>query len=174
MAVQEDWATEAAQLFANSAHAKGLKVPIAAVADVFRQMETVDIDLSEIERVYSTEEAACFFGKSTAWLYWGMTPRDEGGGGLFYYPDEIDPVTKEILVKGDQIEPERIGIKGIRRFSLDIIKDMSVALYQRRTIKLDELQEIIRRIQLARLGQWEPQPQKPKGKRGSKNSGGDQ
>src|SRR5581483_9480232 len=137
--------------FAQSASKKGLKVPIEAIADVFRQIETVEIDLSDIERVYSTEEAACFFGKSTAWLYWAMKPREEGGGGLFYYPDKIDPVTKEVIEKGAPIEPERVGQKGIRRFSLDTIKDMGVSLYQRRTIRLDELQEIIKRIRLARL-----------------------
>jgi hypothetical protein len=162
---EEDWAVTAAEAFAQSASKKGLKVPTEAIADVFRQIETVEIDLSDIERVYSTEEAACFFGKSTAWLYWAMKSREEGGGGLFYYPD------------GRPIEPERVGVKGIRRFSLDIIKNMSISLYQRRTIRLDELQEIVKRIRLARLGRWEPNPdKKPKGKRGSTSgdSGGAQ
>lgn len=160
---EEDWAVIAAKKFAASASAEGLVVPIDAVADVFRQITTAEPDLSGIEPVYSTEEAACFFGKSPQWLYWGMKPRVEGedptGGGLFYYPD------------GRPIEPQRIGKKGIRRFTLDVIKDMSVALYQRGTIKPDELKEIIRRIHLARTGQWVPDPKKAKGN-GSKGEGG--
>lgn len=153
---QEDWASAAAREFAESARSSGLSVPIEAVANVFRQIQTVegDFDLGGITRVYSTDEAAQFFGRSTQWLYWGMKPRDDPsgvpGGGLFYYPD------------GRAIEPERIGVKGIRRFTLDVIKDMSVALYQRGTIKLPELEEIVKRIHLARLGKWAPKPPEKK------------
>lgn len=136
----------AARLFAESASGEGLSVPVEAVADVFRQLGTIDINLAGISRVYSTEEAAEFFSKSPQWLYWAMKPRDEGGGGLFYHED------------GRLIEPQRIGKRGIRRFTLEVIKDMSVSMYQRGTIKTPELQEIIRRIHLARLGRWSPQP----------------
>lgn len=146
----EDWAMAAAQQFAKSAESNGLKVPIEAVAAVFRQIETVDIDLAGITRVYSTEEAAQFFDKSPQWVYWGLKPREEGGGGLFYYPPEdedSDPVP---------IEPEKRGQRGILRYDLDIIKDMGVSLYQRRTIDDEGLQEIVRKIHLARIGRWKP------------------
>lgn len=141
---QEDWALKAARQFAESAEGQGLKVPIEAVASVFRQLETVDVDMAGLEPVYSTEEAAQFFSKSTQWLYWGLKPRDQGGGGLFCYPD------------GRPIEYKKLGKRDIKRFSLSNIKDMGVSLYQNGTIRMPELKEIIRKIQLARSGKWAP------------------
>ena len=148
----EDWAMAAARQFAESAEGKGLKVPVAAVAEVFRQIETIDISLAGIPRVYTTEEAAEFFDKSPQWVYWGLKPREKGGGGLFYYPpDDEHPEPRPI-------EPEKRGKRGILRYNLDLIKDMGVSLYQHRTIDEEGLQEIVRKIHLARIGRWTPIP----------------
>lgn len=155
-----DWATDAARQFAESASGAGLKVPIEAVAEVFRQIETIDIDLAGIERVYNTEETAQFFDKSPQWMYWAMKSRADAGGGLFYYPD------------GTLIEPERIGRKGIRRFNLKIIQDMAVSLYQKGTVHDEGLKDIIRRIQMARLGRWQPTVVKKPSKRKRKTPHG--
>ena len=172
-----DWAMAAARQFAESAENKGLKVPIEAVAEVFRSIETVDIDLAGIARVYSTEEAAEFFAKSPQWLYWGLTPREEGGGGLFY-KQVTDPETGELLHDPDTgdplmepIEPDKHGKRGILRYDLDTIKAMGVSLYQRRTIDKEGLQEIVRKIHMARIGRWEPVPKK-KTKSRTKTRGG--
>lgn len=148
-----DWADEAARQFAESASGVGLKVSVEAVADMFRQIETVDIDLAGIERVYSTEEAAQFLGRSPQWMYWALKPRADGGGGRFCYPD------------GSSIEPERLGRKGIRRYSLKIIQEMGVSMHQHATINFEELKAIVRRVQLARMGRWQPVSAKKPGKR---------
>ena len=162
----DDWAMTAAKQFAASASGSGLKVPVQAVAEVFRQIQTVDIDLSGVERVYSSEETACFFDKSPQWLYWGLNLREEGGGGLFYRQVR-DPQTGEPVIDQQTgeplrvpIEPRYIGKRKIRRFTLQIIKDMAVSLYQNATIKTPELHDILGRIQLARLGKWVPEPKK--------------
>jgi hypothetical protein len=149
-----DWALDAARLFSDSASGMGLKVPIEAVADVFRQIETIDIDLSGIERVYNTEETAQFLGKSSQWMYWALKPRAEGGGGQFTRQIR-DPDTDEVLSEVP-IEPERIGKTGIRRYTLKVIQEMGVSMHQHATIDFDELKEIVRRVQLARLGRWQP------------------
>lgn len=153
-----DWADAAAREFAASAHGVGLKVPTALVAKVFRQIETVDIDLSGMERVYSTDLACQFFNRSPQWLYWAMNPRDENGGGLFY--DE----------GGNLIEPEMVGVKNIRRFSLEVIRQMGASWYRMGGIDLPGLEEIIRKTKLAAIGQWAPDPDKkpPKRKRKKK------
>jgi len=156
----EDWAITAARQFAASASGRGLAIPVDAVAEVFRQIETIDVDLSGIERVYNTEEAAQFFDKSPQWMYWAMKPRDDGGGGWFYYPADDDHAEPWL------IEPERRGAKGIRRFNLKVIQDMAVSLYQKGGMRsIDELQEIIKRVQLARTGRWAPEPPKKKTRR---------
>lgn len=159
----EDWALAAAKHFAESAVGTGLKIPVEAVAEVFRQMETVGDDLSGVERLYNTDEAAQFLGKSPQWMYWAMKPREKGGGGQFYYVD------------GAPIEPERIGDKGIRRFSLAVIKDMAASMYRKTTISYDELEVIVGRVKMARLGRWSPEvtkkPSKRKRKKASKTHG---
>ena len=175
----EDWAITAARQFAASASGRGLAIPVEAVAEVFRQIETIDVDLSGIERVYNTEEAAQFFGKSPQWMYWAMRSRDDGSGGWFYYalddPDHppLDPENPEPR----PIEPERHGKKGIRRFNLEVIQNMAVSLYQKGGMRsIDQLQEVVRRVQLAKTGRWAPEPpkktrrkRKTKAKASSKN-----
>lgn len=156
-----DWALDAARLFSDSASGMGLKVPIEAVADVFRQIETIDIDLSGVERVYNTEETAQFLGKSSQWMYWALKLRDDNGGDQFYRP-AVDPVTEEPLFDEEgnpvmeRIEPKRIGKKGIRRYTLKMIQEMGVSMHRNATVDYEELKDIVRRVQLARLGRWQP------------------
>jgi len=149
---EEDWALVAARQFSESAQGMGLKVPPEAVAEVFRQIETIDIDLTGVTRVYNTEEAAQFLGRSPPWMYWALTPREKGGGDVFYAPDPDDPDAAP-----RRVEPERLpGTKGIRRYTLATIREMGVAMHHNATIDYDELKAIVRRIQLARLGRWQP------------------
>jgi len=47
-----------------------------------------------------------------------------------------------------------------------VIQDKAVSLYQKGGMRsIDELQEIIKRVQLARTGRWAPEPPKKKTRR---------
>lgn len=91
--------------------------------------------LAGVEKVYSTSEAAQFFGKSNQWLYWGMR------NNIFTQPD------------GTRIEPERIGKGGRRRFTLPVIRDIALSCYRRGNLKEPELKEIMVRIARAEQGE---------------------
>lgn len=91
--------------------------------------------LAGVEKVYSTSEAAKFFGKSNQWLYWGMR------NNIFTNPD------------GTRIEPERIGKGGRRRFTLPVIRDIALSCYRRGNLKEPELKEIMVKIARAEQGE---------------------
>lgn len=91
--------------------------------------------LAGVERVYSTSEAAKFFGKSNQWLYWGMR------NNIFTQPS------------GATIEPERIGKGGRRRFTLPVIRDIALSCYRRGNLKEPELKDIMVRIARAEQGE---------------------
>lgn len=91
--------------------------------------------LAGVEKVYSTSEAAKFFGKSNQWLYWGMR------NNIFTNPD------------GSEIEPERIGKGGRRRFTLPVIRDIALSCYRRGNLKEPELKDIMVKIARAEQGE---------------------
>ena len=91
--------------------------------------------LAGVQKVYSTSEAAKFFGKSNQWLYWGMR------NSIFKQPD------------GDRIEPERIGKGGRRRFTLPVIRDIALSCYRRGNLKEPELKDIMVKIARAEQGE---------------------
>jgi hypothetical protein len=91
--------------------------------------------LAGVEKVYSTSEAAQFFGKSNQWLYWGMR------NNIFTQPD------------GSKIEPERIGKGGRRRFTLPVIRDIALSCYRRGNLKEPELKDIMVKIARAEQGE---------------------
>jgi hypothetical protein len=91
--------------------------------------------LAGVQRVYSTSEAAKFFGKSNQWLYWGMR------NTIFTQPD------------GTRIEPERIGKGGRRRFTLPVIRDIALSCYRRGNLKEPELKDIMVKIARAEQGE---------------------
>jgi len=91
--------------------------------------------LAGVEKVYSTSEAAKFFGKSNQWLYWGMR------NNIFTHPD------------GTVIVPERIGKGGRRRFTLPVIRDIALSCYRRGNLKEPELKDIMIKIARAKHGE---------------------
>lgn len=91
--------------------------------------------LAGVEKVYSTSEAAQFFGKSNQWLYWGMR------NNIFTNPD------------GSKIEPQRIGKGGRRRFTLPVIHDIALSCYRRGNLKEHELKDILVKIARAEQGE---------------------
>lgn len=98
-----------------------------------------------VEQVFSTTEAAEFFGKTNQWLYWGMRPDRKTGEIVFSYED------------GTPIRPDRADdeIKGRRRFTLPIIKEILMASYRRGNVDPEELKRVLRRIYIARQGgEW--------------------
>ena len=99
-------------------------------------IDTDDDELmTGVEKVYSTAEAAEFFGKSNQWLYWGLR------NNIF------------VDVNGNTIEPHRIGKGKRRRFTLPIIREIALACYRRGNLKEDELKAILRKILLAEHGE---------------------
>ena len=101
-----------------------------------RLIDTDDDELmTGVEKVYSTAEAAEFFGKSNQWLYWGLR------NNIF------------VDVNGNTIEPHRIGKGKRRRFTLPIIREIALACYRRGNLKEDELKAILRKILLAEHGE---------------------
>ena len=112
--------------------------------------------LAGVPQVYSTSEAAEFYGRSNQWLYWGMRNK------IFRYPGirqpdgviktHYDDGTEIPFEKRDIIEPERIGKGGRRRFTLPIIRAIAISCYNRGNFKKDELLEILTRVKHAELG----------------------
>lgn len=107
--------------------------PVAAAEPVVEADD--DELLAGVEKVYSTAEAAEFFGKSNQWLYWGLR------NNIF------------VDVNGQTIEPHRIGKGKRRRFTLPIIREIALACYRRGNLKEDELKAILRKILLAEHGE---------------------
>ena len=91
--------------------------------------------LEGVEKMYSTAEAAQFFGKTNQWLYWGMRNK------IF------------VDVNGNLIEPIRIGKGGRRRFTLPIIRDIALSCYRRGNLKEDGLRAVFRKILIAEYGE---------------------
>lgn len=90
--------------------------------------------LEGVEKVYSTSQAAKFFGRSNQWMYWGLR------NGIFTYKN------------GDPILPERIGRNGRRRFTLPLIREIALSCYRRGNIQEEELHAIMAKILLAEFG----------------------
>ena len=89
--------------------------------------------LEGVEKVYSTGEAAKFFGRSNQWLYWGLRE------GIFTYKD------------GTPILPERAE-NGRRRFTLPLIREIAKSCYRRGQIQETELEEVMAKVLLAQYG----------------------
>jgi hypothetical protein len=86
------------------------------------------------EKVYSTSQAAKFFGRSNQWVYWGLRE------GIFTYKN------------GDPILPERAGTNGRRRFTLPLIREIALSCYRRGQIQEPELHDILAKVLLAEFG----------------------
>lgn len=95
--------------------------------------------LSGVEKVYSTSDVADFFGKTKQWVYWGLTPREDGTYPFSYR-------------NGDPIVPERYGRLGVRRFTLPLIREIALSCHRRATISLDELEVVMAKILVAEFG----------------------
>jgi hypothetical protein len=93
--------------------------------------ETPDASAQVVEKVYSTKQAAQFFGKSVQWIYWGLR------NNIFTYKD------------GTPIQPERVGKIGKRRFTPPILREMALSCYRRGNMKEDELKTILQKISTA-------------------------
>lgn len=149
---ETDWALAAAKKLAKSAHSQGVTIPADKMAELLRDIEDLNVHLSGEDRMYTTEEAASILGKSHQWMYWAKKPREEGGGGQFYYQDNTP------------IEPNNVGKKrNIWRFDLKTIIAMAASMHRKATIDFSELEEIVRRVQLARIGKYNPSPSSPSG-----------
>lgn len=112
--------------------------PVAAEPVSEPVVESTDDDdelMAGVEKVYSTAQAAEFFGKSNQWLYWGLR------NNIF------------VDVTGEAIEPVRIGKGKRRRFTLPIIREIALACYRRGNLKEDELKAILRKILIAEHGE---------------------
>jgi hypothetical protein len=94
-----------------------------------------DVLMSGVEKVYSTSQAAQFFGKSNQWLYWGLRK------SIFTYKN------------GTPIQPERVGNMGKRRFTLPIISEIAKSCYRRGNLRYDDLHAIMAKILLAEFGE---------------------
>ena len=90
--------------------------------------------LEGVEKIYSTSQAAKFFGRSNQWLYWGLRE------GIFTYKN------------GEPILPERAGKNGRRRFTLPLIREIALSCYRRGQIREEELHDIMAKILLAEFG----------------------
>lgn len=91
--------------------------------------------LEGVEKVFSTAEAAEFFGRSNQWIYWGL--RNE----IFTYVD------------GTLIQPERVGKLGRRRFTLPIIREIALSCYRRGNMSQEELESIMAKVLLSEWGE---------------------
>ena len=92
-----------------------------------------------VDPIFSTSEAAEFFDRSNQWLYWGLRE------GVFTHAD------------GTLIEPERIGhpVRGRRRFTIPIIKEIMKSSYRRGNLGPEQLKTIMRRVRYAQEGvEW--------------------
>ena len=95
-----------------------------------------------VEPIFSTSEAAEFFDRSNQWLYWGLREH------VFTHED------------GSPIDPDRIGdpVKGRRRFTVPILKEIMKSSYRRGNVDQDQLKSIMRRIKFAEKGiEWREQ-----------------
>jgi hypothetical protein len=83
-----------------------------------------------IERWYSAAEAATFFSRTSAWIY------DRIGKKKFRYKD------------GTLITPVMVGDgpKPRMRFNLDIIREIAMSMYRDGTVKINEMNVIMKRI----------------------------
>lgn len=97
--------------------------------------------LSGVEKVYSTQQVAEFFGKSNQWVYWGLREDTDTGEQIFSYKD------------GTPILPEKVGKMGKRRFSLPIIREIALSCFRRGNLTEEELLEIMAKILEAEFGQ---------------------
>lgn len=96
--------------------------------------------MAGVTPIVSTSEAAEYFGRTTQWIYWGLS-KDENGEQVFVWPD------------GTPIEPERVGNN--RRFTMEILTAILQASYRRGNIEPEELKAIIKRIKYTELGvEW--------------------
>lgn len=86
---------------------------------------------AEPEKFYSTAEVAEIFGQTDRWVYGGM--RKE----IFTYPD------------GSVIEPARVGKRGLRRFTLPVIRDMAWSCYRRGILSDAQLKELLTELRRA-------------------------
>jgi hypothetical protein len=94
-----------------------------------------DVLLMGVEKVYSTSEAARFFGRSNQWLYYCL--RHE----VFTYKD------------GRAIQPERVAPLGKRRFTLPIIREIALSCHRRGNLRIEDLHVIMAKILLAEFGE---------------------
>jgi hypothetical protein len=101
----------------------------------------VDILLHGVDKVYSTAQAAKFFGRSTQWIYWGLRKDATTGEQVFSYKN------------GDPILPERVGKMGKRRFTLPLIREIALASHRRGNLTERELEEVMAKILLAEFGE---------------------
>jgi hypothetical protein len=96
--------------------------------------------LDGVEKVYSTAQAAAFFGRSNQWIYWGLRKDAKTGEQVFSYRD------------GRPILPVRVGKMGKRRFTLPIIREIALACFRRGNLTEEELETIMAKILLAEFG----------------------
>lgn len=90
--------------------------------------------LHGVEKVYSTAQAAAFFGRTAQWIYWGLR------NGIFTYKD------------GTPIQPRRVGRNDKRQFTLPLIREIALSHFRRGNLTEDELEQIMARILLAEFG----------------------
>lgn len=90
--------------------------------------------LDQVEKRYSTSQAAAFFGRSPQWIYWGLRK------DIFTYKD------------GTPIVPERVGKNRRRVFTLPLIREIALSHYRRCCLDDEELETIMARILLAEFG----------------------
>lgn len=76
------------------------------------------------ERLFSTAEAASYFGKSPAWVSRGLREN------VFVYAD------------GSDVQPINVG-KGGRRFTVPMLRAMAWSAYRRGTLSPQRLQEVL-------------------------------
>lgn len=93
-----------------------------------------DAVMEGVQKIFSTSQAAAFFGRSAQWIYWGLRE------GIFTYRD------------GTPILPERVGKNDRRRFTLPLIREMALSHYRRGNLAEEELEAIMKRILLAEFG----------------------
>jgi hypothetical protein len=86
-----------------------------------------------VERWYSGAETARFFGRTSSWIYERIANKK------FTHTD------------GTLVEP--VLVDGTMRFTLDIIREIALSMYRRGTIKMPELQLVLRRITQAEVGE---------------------
>lgn len=87
-----------------------------------------------VQKIYSTAQAAAFFGRTAQWIYWCLR------NGIFTYRD------------GTPILPERVGKNHRRRFTLPMVREMALSHYRRGNLTEEELEAIMKRILLAEFG----------------------